>query len=232
MSLSVQPLAGDDGDAVYTQVRRGVVEGRYPPGSRLVEQRLAEEFQVSRTPVREALHRLEAEGLVTFERHRGSQVRDFSADDIADLYDVRARLEGYGAELAARRATEADNAELRRAAWAFDDAVAAADMAHSAAGALSAVRRLDEANAAFHGALLGASKHSRIHQMVSRATDLPLVFRAFVHFGHEELARSAMFHHLIADVIAAGEPERAGRLMSEHVLQGRDALLDRLSTET
>ena len=220
-----------DLDDVYGRIRRAIVEGRYEPGARLIEQRLAEEHDVSRTPVREALHRLEAEGLVTFERNRGSQVRDFSAADISDLYDLRSRLESYGAELAAERASAEDVVRLRAAADAFDDAVAAtARLANgNDTAALEAVRRLDDANAAFHSLLLEASNHVRIRQMVGRATDVPLVFRALRHFGPTDLARSATFHHLIVEAVARREPERAGRLMAEHVLQGRDALLEHLA---
>ncbi|MGB8651317.1 MAG: GntR family transcriptional regulator [Mycobacteriales bacterium] len=223
------PTAAEHPDHVYDEIRRAVVEGRYAPGMRLVEQRLAEEFEVSRTPVREALRRLESEGLVVVERHRGAEVRRLTAAEIADLYDVRSRLEAYAAELAAERGTEADVAALDVAAEGFDSAVAAIrDGGHD----LVLVRRLDEANSAFHGALLDASRHTRIRQLVGRTVDVPLVFQALRHFGPEELARSSLFHHLIRDAVAAHEPVRAGRLMAEHVLQGRDALLERLqSTE-
>lgn len=212
--------------AVYDRVRRGIVEGRYAPGARLVEQRLAEELTVSRTPVREAVRRLESEGLVVVARNRGAQVRPLAEGDVADLYEVRARLEAYAAELAAHRAEPADVAEIRAAADAFADAVV------PAAGptrSVERVRRLDVANARFHGALHDASRHGRIRQLVAGAVDAPLVFRALQRFTPVELERSALFHHLIADAVAAGEGARAGRLMTEHVLQGRDALLARLA---
>jgi DNA-binding GntR family transcriptional regulator len=212
-------------DDVYDRIRRAVVEGRYLPGRRLVEQRLAEEYAVSRTPVREALHRLEAEGLVVVERNRGAQVRPLSHEEIADLYDVRSRLEAYAAELAAERSRPEDLIALTAAATAFEAAV---DDIRRSGSDREAVRRLDAANAAFHGALQEASRHTRIRQLVSRATDVPLVFQALRHFRPEELARSALFHHLIAEAVTAREPARASRLMAEHVLQGRDALLRRL----
>src|SRR5699024_2733249 len=88
-------------EGVYERIRRGIVEGHYPPGSRLVEQRLAEELDVSRTPVREAVRRLESEGLVVVARNRGAVVRPLDEADISDLYEVRARLEAHAADLAA-----------------------------------------------------------------------------------------------------------------------------------
>lgn len=218
-------LAADGADRVYDAIRLAVVEGRYPPGMRLVEQRLAEELDVSRTPIREALRRLEAEGLIVVERHRGAQVRELSPHEIGDLYDVRARLEAYAAELAATRADATDLAVLDVAADEFDAAVATVrDQGRD----LDLVRRLDAANAAFHGALLAAARHGRLGQLVGRTVDVPLVFQALRRFDVDELARSALFHHLIRDAVADGEPARASRLMTEHVLQGRDALIERL----
>jgi DNA-binding GntR family transcriptional regulator len=209
----------DRADPVYEQLRRGLVEGRYPPGTRLVEQRLAEELAVSRTPVREALRRLDAEGLVVLERNRGAQVPAPTAAEVADLYDVRSRLEAYAAELAAQRRTDEDLAAIDAAVEAFDAAVTGAGKP-----TLARVRRLDAANAAFHGALLDAAHHTRLRQLVGRTVDVPLVFQALRRFGPSELARSSLFHHLIRDAVAAGDPVRASRLMIEHVLQGRDAL--------
>jgi DNA-binding GntR family transcriptional regulator len=75
---------------------------------------------VSRTPVREALRRLESEGLVVVARNRGAQVRPLSESDIADLYEVRSRLEAYAAELAARRGDPADAGALAAAATDFE----------------------------------------------------------------------------------------------------------------
>lgn len=213
-----------DAAAVYDRIRRGIVEGRHPPGSRLVEQRLAESLSVSRTPVREAVRRLESEGLVVVERNRGAHVRPLSEHDVADLYEVRARLEAYAAELAAERAQPDDVASLTDAAEEFASAVERA-----VPGDLDPVRALDAANARFHGTLHAASRHGRIRQLVAGAVDAPLVFQALQRFEPAELDRSALFHHLIAEAVAAGEGGRAGRLMTEHVLQGRDALLAQLA---
>lgn len=215
-----------DAGAVYDRIRRSIVEGRYPPGARLVEQRLAEELDVSRTPVREAVRRLESEGLVVVARNRGAHVRPLAEGEVADLYEVRARLEAYAAELAAARATPADVATLRSAADAFADGVGRAS---GAGRGVESVRALDHANAAFHGTLHAVSRHGRIRQLVAGAVDAPLVFQALQRFEPAELERSALFHHLVVDAVASGEGARAARLMTEHVLQGRDALLQQLS---
>jgi DNA-binding GntR family transcriptional regulator len=219
----VTPADPADAEPVYDRIRRAIVEGRYPPGARPVEQRLAEELAVSRTPVREAVRRLESEGLVVAARNRGAHVRPLSEGEIADLYEVRARLEAYAAELAAERATPADLVGLRAAAEGFAAAVTAG------VADVDAVRALDEANARFHASLHAASRHARIRQLVAGAVDAPLVFQALQRFAADELARSALFHRLIVEAVEAGEGARAARLMTEHVLQGRDVLLQQLS---
>jgi DNA-binding GntR family transcriptional regulator len=203
----------------YEQIRQAIVEGAYPPGQRLIEQRIAEELQLSRTPVREALHRLVAEGLVHSEPNRGAVVRALSVEDIADIYGLRARLEGYAAELAAERAGEDDITAIDEGNAAF--AAALARPAHD----LEVVRATHEANRRIHDAILEAAKHDRLRQTLSRTIDVPLVFQAFREFDRAETERSHLFHTVIRDAIVAGDGVRAGNLMSEHVLQGRDSLI-------
>jgi DNA-binding GntR family transcriptional regulator len=212
-----------NGDLAYEQIRQAIVEGRYRPGQRLVEQRIGEEFSLSRTPVREALRRLEAEGLLTSERNRGARVRMVTPDDIVDLYELRARLESLAAELAAERADEDETARLSDAVAAFE-----ASIPHGRLHEVDAIRALSQANQEFHAVVKSAAHHDRLEQMLARTVDIPLVFEAFRQFEAGEFERSAVFHGLIRDAIAAREPQRAGRLMTEHILQGRDTLLSKL----
>lgn len=203
----------------YSRIRDAIVEGAFPPGQRLVEQRVSADLDLSRTPVREALRMLEAEGLVTTEPNRGATVRAFSVHEVADLYQLRARMESYAAELAAERATPEQLAAIESAADDFE--AAAADRRGSP---LDRIRRINEVNERLHEAVLAASCHDRLARLQQRTIDVPLVFLSFREFGDLELQRSSLFHRLIADAIAAREPARAGRLMTEHVLQGRDVL--------
>ena len=215
-----------DQERAYQHLRRGIVEGDYAPGSRVVEQRVAEASQCSRTPVREAVRRLEAEGLVIVEPNRGARVRPLTESVIVDLYGARARLEGYVAGLAAERHDHAELLDLRGALDAFDEAATAAVQPRAR---MAAVRRLEQTNAAFHDLVIVMSRHQRAAALVAATVDAPLVFQAFRQFGAAELQRSVTFHHLVADAIAAREADRAERLMVEHVLQGRDSLLEHLA---
>ncbi len=205
----------------YAEVRSAIVENRYPPGHRLIEARIGEELGLSRTPVREALRMLEAEGLVVSERSRGAMVRPLSDTEVADLYGLRIRLESYAVELATERATEEELGELVAAADAFGAVRSAHDV-----DAVDAVRRLHEANRRFHDGVLSAARHHRLATMLARTVDIPLVFQALSAFGDRELERSNMFHHMIVEAMCRRDAERAGALMAEHIAQGRDTVLD------
>jgi DNA-binding GntR family transcriptional regulator len=111
--------------SAYRAIRDSVISGRFGPGAQLVESRLAAELGVSRGPVREALRRLSEEGLVIEYLHRGMFVREFTADGIADIYNVRIALESLAARLATRAHVPVDRLErlvdeMRRAAEAGD----------------------------------------------------------------------------------------------------------------
>ncbi|HYD08935.1 MAG TPA: GntR family transcriptional regulator [Acidimicrobiales bacterium] len=199
----------------YAKVRAAIVENRYPPGHRLVEQRIAEELGLSRTPVREALRMLQAEGLVVSERNRGAMVRPLSETEVVDLYGLRIRLESYAVEIATERASEEQLGALVDAADAFRVVCAANDVA-----------LLHEANRRFHDGILDAARHHRLAAMLARTVDIPLVFRAFQSFGPAEIERSDTFHHLIVDAMCRRDGGRASALMAEHIAQGRDAVLD------
>src|SRR5439155_14687190 len=90
-------------DQLASDLQRRVLSGDIPSGTRLRQSALAAEFGVSRTPIREALRKLQASGLVELQPHRGALVRGLSAREIRDAYEVRAELEGLAAELAAQR---------------------------------------------------------------------------------------------------------------------------------
>jgi DNA-binding GntR family transcriptional regulator len=207
-------------------IRIGIIEGRYRPGERIVEETVGSEYNLSRTPVREALHTLQAEGLVIIERNRGAVVRSLSPKDIEDLYELRAKLESLAAERAARRCTPADLAEMDAAISEFSKA-----LLDDSVSDVKRLRALNAANQRFHGTVLRMADHSRLSQMLTRTVDIPLVFQSFQNFDHDERERSNLFHQLVRGAIAAGNPERAGQLMGEHILLARDALARRFQRE-
>jgi DNA-binding GntR family transcriptional regulator len=208
----------------YAQVRAAIVENRYPPGHRLIEQRIAEELGLSRTPVREALRMLEAEGLVVSERNRGAMVRPLSQTEVVDLYGLRIRLESYAVEVATERITEQELGALVDAADEFGGVRLSVD-----GDSVEGVRMLHDANRRFHDGILSAARHHRLATMMARTVDIPLVFQAFRTFGPAEIERSDTFHHLIVEAMCRRDARRGAALMAEHIAQGRDAVLDALA---
>lgn len=220
-------------EPVYERLRSGIVEGRYAPGARLIEQVIAAELGVSRTPVREALRRLESDGLVVSERNRGVMVRQVTAAEVDDLYELRGRLESYAAELAAERRTAEQLGAIHAAADEFSAAVerVTSGRRRSSRNAIADTRALNVANRRFHDALVAASGHVRLGALLAGTVDVPLVFKALRDFDGDELRRSALFHHLIVEAVGGGDGVRAGRLMAEHIAQGHDMVRSGLLSE-
>ena len=217
---SVTPAAPkeDQSDVAYRAIRDGIGKGRYRPGQRLIETAIAEREGISRTPVRQALRRLERDGVVVFEKRRGARVRDLSASQISDLYELRARVEAFACELAARHAGPADRAELERIVAAFEAAV-------NDEPARDDFARIRATNAALHRKIAEVARNPFVAMALETTIENPLVLRAYQGFSPEEMTRSALFHRLIVRAIGEGGGERAGRLMTEHVLQARDVLV-------
>ncbi len=215
--MSASSPQPDQTDRAYQAIREDIAAGRYAPGQRLVEAEIAERAGVSRTPVRQALRWLEREGVVEIEKRRGATMRALTGQQIADLYELRAQLEAFACRLAARRADDADRDALHRLADAFDVAAREDDSAD-----FVAVRA---ANAALHHKIADMARNPFLGMALDSTIENPLVLRAYQRFGRDELDRSALFHRLIVDALCAGDGERAGRLMAEHVLQAKDALV-------
>src|SRR5438067_4229529 len=114
------PLVRNASAAATELIREAIIDGRLPPGQRLKEEELARELGISRTPVREALLVLQTEGLVDAAPNRGAVVRSHDGDDLEDLYQLRALLEGYAARRAAANITVASLADLRASCERFE----------------------------------------------------------------------------------------------------------------
>ena len=140
------------GDAVYGRLRRLIIEGHYAPGTRLVEDRLARDLGVSRTPVRQALARVAVEGLVQLFPNRGAVVRTFTHADLVDAYDLRAVMEGYAAYRAAGRISPGQLADLEAAAAALEGSLQQHFPTRQAE-----VHFLVEHNQRFHNTIIAAS---------------------------------------------------------------------------
>lgn len=195
-------------DHAYRLIRDQILTGRRTSGEWLREGEMAESTGVSRTPVREALRRLTAEGLVHYERHRGVQVQDWSVRDLDEIFSLRSVLEPWGCRLAAVNGT-VDLAALDDLASQMD--TLAPD------GIPSDVDKLTELNNAFHRMVLDGANNGRLTGVISAVIQLPLVWRTFSHYTPEALRRSLAHHHELVSALAAQDPDWAESVMCSHV---------------
>lgn len=195
-------------DRAYDHIKQAIFEGAYVAGARLPEDQIAGALGLSRTPVRDALRRLEAEGLVQRLPNSGARVASWSEEELHELFAMRMMLEGYAAELAAQKATEADLRALR----------ARCDAMEAALGDLEAITA---ENLAFHRLVARIAGNARLLASLEPVWPAPLVKRKYSVFGRDRLARSVAHHREITEALAARDPDWAGAIMRAHLSAAR-----------
>jgi DNA-binding GntR family transcriptional regulator len=197
---------------IVDALEESILRGERRPGDRLDERQLAEQFGVSRTPIREAIQRLMASGLVSVRGRSGAAVAELSAADLLDAFSVVADLEALAAALAARRSTADEQARL---AALHEDCAATA--------AAGDVQAFFLANNAFHQEIAEAS-HNRVLQEQLRTVTLKTApYRHYVTYRPGRMLSSIPEHAEILAAIIAGDTTRASTLMRTHVaLLGED----------
>lgn len=203
-------------DRAYAVVRSGIIAGRYLAGARLTEQEVATAVGVSRTPVREALRRLDAEGLVEFTPNLGAVVTTWNEADSDEIFDLRAMLESYGARRATTCATDEQIAELRR--------LAELQHAESLGRGPGHLDRIAELNSQFHRRLQEAAASPRLGRALAGLIEAPLMMRTFQKYTPEDLERSAQHHLEIVRALEARDADWAASVMLSHVHAARSAL--------
>ena len=202
---------------VRDQLQHAILEGSLEPGERLRAEALAQRFGTSRTPVREALLVLEAEGLVTLEPHKGAVVRAFDGADLLELYEIRALIEPHAAARAAERITAPDKVrlvELADRAVALDPAVPTAIDEHIAL------------NERFHRTILEAAASQRLTTAMRAVAGIPRIFRQVFWRDEAQRAQSLACHRELAAALHAGRPQMAEAVMRMHILGARDFLVE------
>ncbi|WAH37088.1 GntR family transcriptional regulator [Alicyclobacillus dauci] len=205
----------------YESIRTAIIQGNYQPGQRLTEEFLSAELQISRTPIREAIKKLEADGLVSSLR-RGVIVRTFRADDVRQIYDLRALLEGYAATHAALLRTEEHIARMNEATKSYERAIDAFGKSREA------LESIVENNKVFHDAVHESANNPHLLFMMSKVIVLPLVFRSFYWYSLQEIQASLEAHKQILKAIVARDPEWARSTMCAHIYKGRDHVLSHI----
>ncbi|UTR10255.1 GntR family transcriptional regulator [Evansella sp. LMS18] len=203
----------------YEFIKKAIILGDYSPGERLTEQNLAKELQISRTPIREAIKRLESERLIT-PLKRGVIVRKFSKEDIKQIYDLRALLEGYAAAEAASRRNKIHLKRMKVANEDFKEIILNKNDKD-----IDQIKMIMDVNSSFHKAVLDASQNEHLHFHITNVTVLPLMFRSFYWYNDRQIQHSYELHETIRKAILNQDHERARTAMLEHIYQGRDHVL-------
>lgn len=200
----------------YRAIREGIVNGTYPQGAHITAQQLAEANGLSRTPVREAMRRLDAEGLISLIPNRGAFVARWTREEIEQIYELRVLLEAFAARVAAERATDEQIATLRELADKMATAAQSDTIDH---GEIAAV------NGDFHRGVLEACGNNRLRELLGSLTEMPLVLSTFRNYTRAELRRSAAQHRELVDAIAARDPDWANSVMTAHIRSARHTLV-------
>lgn len=196
-------------DKAYEKIGDLILSGHFEPGDHLSEEELSRITGVSRTPVRDALRRLETEYFVTIRPNQGAEVAVWDARDIQDLFHMRAMLEGMAASRAAERGSAKNIAKMQ----AHVDAIA---IAIESKPKPDVAKFLSE-NRNFHRALLEAAQSPRLNAAISNLIAPAIVARTAQTFSKEDLIRSNTHHQELVDAIRVGDRDFADSMMQTHI---------------
>ncbi|MAO55909.1 MAG: GntR family transcriptional regulator [Rhodospirillaceae bacterium] len=206
------------GEFVHARLRDAIKAGRYPPGTRVRETEVAAWLNVSRTPVREALRRLQADGLLVFEPWRGVVVAELDQQQIVEFYAMRRVLDGAAARLAAQHASEPELAYM-------EDCLTAAAPSRGDADLMA------EANRKFHDALFQAAHNRYLLKSAAALSDALALLRGTTYSFPDRAETAHQEHRALMDAIRAREPDKAERLARKHIAKAEKARLKLLGDQ-
>lgn len=205
------------GESVADGVRHLILAGRYRAGARLGEAQLATTLGVSRTPVREALRQLAAEGLVELVPNKGARVVAWTPEELEQIFELRAEVEGFAARQAALRISRAVLEQLRDLATEHARA--------TRVGPARDLQRVYELNAEFHAGVASAAGGASLQGVLGSLVHTVVLHRTLHTFDDTAMERSSRHHLELVDALEARDPQWAESVMRSHLLAARAALL-------
>lgn len=193
---------------VYSAILDLITSGRFEAGDRLTELALADELQVSRTPVREALRELSASGYVRIEKNRGAVVANYD-DDLEELFQLRGLLEGFAAGLAAERMTDDEIRQLVGIQQRYVEVIESEEE--------DLRPRAAQINREFHRLIYAAARNSRLEHFVEMVTSMGLARSTFSRYSLEQMRRSAGQHDQLIEAIQRRDRRLAEMAMRVHI---------------
>lgn len=193
-------------EIVFESIREAIIDGKLKPGERVMEVQLAEKLGVSRTPVREAIRKLELEGLLIMEPRKGAYVTDVSLKDLVDVLEVRSSLEGLAASLAATRASEEEIEVLKEKAAQFKECIEKND-----------VQGMINKDTEFHEAILQAAKNKKLTSIIESLREQLQRFRVTYFTEYNMTTYLASEHQKVLDAIESRDPDKANEYAQQHI---------------
>jgi DNA-binding GntR family transcriptional regulator len=203
-------------DSAYRAIREGILAGSFAQGSHITARQLAEATGLSRTPVREAMRRLDAEGMISLIPNRGAFVASWSDSEIEQIYELRVLLESFGAQVAAERINDEQRARLK---------ALADEMGHLVEQRPIDVEAIAEVNDKFHKGVLEACGNPRLRDLLGAIIEVPLQLSTFRRYSIEQLRRSAAQHAELVSALMVGDGDWARSVMTAHIRSARHTLL-------
>jgi DNA-binding GntR family transcriptional regulator len=198
---------------VYTGVKGAIIGGDFQPGKRLIEERLAADMATSRTPVREAIQKLEKEGLIFRLPRGGFAVKPVTEDEVEEILGLRSVLEGYAAYLATSRITDAELKQL-------DEIIAREDACLNNLNVDDFIRLDGE----FHDVLYRAAKNARLYGLLNDLRDYMYRYRVIILHYQRKLHLAVQDHKEMLASIKAKSPRQVERLVRKHVSRGKEII--------
>ncbi|MCH8340775.1 MAG: GntR family transcriptional regulator [Chloroflexi bacterium] len=201
-------------ESVPDRIRHLILSRTLVPGQRLVQSELAEQLGVSRTPIREALHRLESDGLVKLSPHKGASVADLSISDLKDIYSIRIAIEGYGAYLAAQNVKDQDLVELEALLRRMREGFEQSDRWH-----------LLEVNREFYAVLYAIAEQPRLYALIMNHIDLADMYRRMAFAIDHYYGHTIADHEALLTTFREADPQGAERVTRDQLQQTLASLL-------
>lgn len=207
---------------IVDSLKEAIATGRLKPGEKISETKLSEDLGISRTPLREAIQTLEAEGFLKVIPRKGAVVSDFSRKDIENIYDIKATLEGLAARLATENLTEAKIQKLEN----MNGQLKALTLKGE-----SSVGRFFKLHNEFHDIFLQAGNNDRLYQLNCHLMDPFKRFRLSSLAMPGRFEESVQAHDEIIEAFKAKDAKKAEDLVIKNVLEGKKALIDKLENK-
>ncbi len=197
-------------DQVYDQIVQAIRDGTISTDDRIVQEKLADEFEISRTPIREALFRMEQEGILTVAGRGGFKIRKLGKREIAEMYSARAAIEGFSARLLADENNPKTIAALRKK-------ISSAENLKD-----QSVKAYFEANMGIHRAFVEATGNRFLLELFDSIWNRGSSFTIFASIQNENLSKSLGDHLALVDAIESGDGSTAAEKMIAHIYEGKE----------